>query len=96
MNQRVVGWFGFLEPNGETPLMIREAALELLINTYKGVKVNGTKPMSYGPNRRLRVDRHEQEWFAGDVVRSFALTTSQEVEEKLAMYRAPIAIAVSG
>lgn len=99
-SQEVAGVFGFLESNGTTPKLIREAMLRIVMGTAQRITRGQTNAHSSGggPLKRLRVDKHEQEWDTGNsaIARHSALAITAEVEEIFQMYRAPINIAMSG
>lgn len=98
-NQDIGGVFGFLEPDGTTPGPIRRAAMALVYNMATRLTVGGSSGggSATGALKRLRVDRHEQEWdtAASSVGLTDALAMTPEVEAILKLYRAPIFIGVS-
>lgn len=98
-SQKVTGVFGFLEPDGNPPDLIKQAMERLIFNTAARLTPGGSGGSGpAGPLKRLRVDRHEQEWdtSASTIKRTSALATDAEVEEIIKLYRAPIAMAGSG
>lgn len=93
----VTGVWGFLERDGATPQLIRDAALRLILANTPLLEVGGSAPASVpaGPITSERTDRHEISYAdnsstsAGPALGS-ALATSREVEEILHLYRGPI------
>jgi len=96
-NQDIGGVFGFLEPDGTTPGPIRRATMAMVFGMASRLTTGSTSSASSpGPLKRLRVDRHEQEWdtLSSTVGLSDALALTPEVEQIIKNYRAPISIAV--
>jgi len=98
-NQDIGGAFGFLEPDGNTPAPIRRAVMAMVFNMANRLTTGGSASgfSATGALKRLRVDRHEQEWdtAASSVGLSDALALTPEVEGIICNYRAPISIGVS-
>lgn len=93
-NQIAKGVFGFVEADGSTPDLIRDAMLMLVVNTTTQITTGSSGGGPAGPIVRERTDRHEVEYGdpgAGAGLDS-ALATDPKVEEILAMYRAPFGI----
>jgi hypothetical protein len=94
-NQVVKGVFGYLEPDGSTPELIKYAMLRLVYANTPRLEVGAnmsTSPM--GPIQHETTDRHSITYgYNPKVVSSSALSTSAEVQEILRKYRAPIGIA---
>lgn len=92
----ITGSFGFLEPNGLTPLLIQKATKLLVmkeINTPIGVSASITS--GTGPLKRLKVDLHEQEFFETNLNKSSIASSAsgnEEVDRIVSMYRTPIRI----
>lgn len=90
------GSFGYLEPDGSTPLLIQRATAILVmkdINEPIGSSLSATA--GTGPLKRLKVDLHEQEFFeASDNKESVKSTASgdAEVDRIMALYRTPIRV----
>ena len=95
-NIAVKGIFGYVEPDGTTPDLIKEAFIRLVIANSPTLSTPPSGGMGVvGPVLRQRTDRHEVEFAtltpdAGNF--SSALASSPQVEEILRMYRAPISL----
>jgi hypothetical protein len=82
--------WGFLEPDGTTPLHIQSAALRLVLAT--SVLMQPGPPMApAGPITREVTDTHEIDYADRSWVYP-ALATSPEVEDIIQRYRAPLAL----
>lgn len=104
-NQRVIGTFGFTEPDGSTPLLIKRALLKLVI---RGLLSEGTtglvdainNPRPVGGILSETTDGHSITYDAGQTkatrVGWSSITNDPEVDKILAMYKAPMAMAVPG
>jgi len=95
----ITGSFGFLEPDGTTPLMIQRAVKLLVmkeINNQIGESASSTS--GTGPLKRLKVDLHEQEFFELSQNKDSSRSSSSgdaEVDRIIATYRTPIRISGS-
>lgn len=90
---RIKGVWGFLEPDGTTPLLIQNAALRLVLATATLMADASSSTSPAGPVTREQTDTHEIEY--ANTVGSWdyaALATSPEVQDILNRYRAPIAL----
>jgi hypothetical protein len=92
----ITGSFGYLEPDGSTPLLIQKAVLILVmldINKPVGSSVSATS--GTGPLKRLKVDLHEQEFFEAssnkESVRS-SDSGNEEVDRIISLFRTPIRV----
>ena len=90
-NQKFVGVFGRLDSEGNTPSMIRYAAKRLVYSNVTALSVSSGGAVA-GPVKREKTDRHEVEYFDDAGQSSTALSTSPEVEEILALHRAPVGL----
>jgi hypothetical protein len=93
-NQRVVGSFGYVEPDGSVPGPIRYALKKLVVRSARplaGSGGGGAGPA--GPVIEEETDRHRKRW-ADPFVSSKAWSVSgdPEVDQILAAYRAPLAM----
>lgn len=95
-NQTIKGVFGFLEANGATPELIRRAHLRLVMANAERLTVGASSSTPAGPIASETSDRHSISYATTSTTSTSALATTQEVEEILAMYRAPIGISVVG
>ena len=92
----ITGSFGFLEPDGSTPALIKKAtALLVMVDINEPVGSTASSSSGAGPLKRLKVDLHEKEFFEAssnkDSVKSSA-SGNEEVDRIIALYRAPIRI----
>lgn len=96
----IIGSFGYLEPDGSTPEPIKRA-MKLLIFKELNVPLSSTGSTGTtqaGPLRRLKVDLHEQEFFASGVAerdKKSHLSGIHEVDVILAQYKSPIIVSGS-
>lgn len=96
-NQDIGGAFGFLEPDGTTPAPIRRAVMAMVFTMAQRLTTGGgSSNASPGTLKRLRVDRHEQEWdtASSSVGLTDALALTPEIQGIIRNYRAPISIGV--
>lgn len=90
------GSFGYLEPDGSTPLLIQRATAILVmkdINEPIGSSLSVTA--GTGPLKRLKVDLHEQEFFENSSNKESVKSTASgdaEVDRIIALYRTPIRV----
>lgn len=94
LNQEIRGVFGFLESDGAVPRLIREAMMRLVYATATAMSVPSSSGAPAGPLKSLLVDgSNRMEWATtSSLSQGSALSTSREVEEILAKYRAPIGL----
>ena len=93
-NQRVVGVFGFVEPDGSVPAPIVYALKKLVVRSSRPMAgSSGGGPGPAGPMIEEETDRHRRKW-ADPLVGSKAWSTTgdTEVDQILATYRAPISL----
>ena len=95
---RITGSFGFLEPDGSTPRLIKRAVKILAIGKINQpiTKTAGTGDV--GPVKKIKVDLHEKEFFeptSNKEVGSQVLSGSEEVDLIIAKFRTPIRISGS-
>ncbi len=89
----IEGSFGFLEPNGSTPLLIQRATLKLVFKQLENPlgssdTIGGS---NVGPRKRLKVDLHEEEFFElKDVTSAASLSGDSEVDRIISTYRSVI------
>lgn len=87
-NQRVVGTFGFVEPDGSVPAPIEYALTKLVVGSSK--KLGLSDGSAAGPKIEEETDRHRVKWadpFVGS--KMFPTTGDSEVDQILARYRRP-------
>lgn len=94
-NQIIRGVFGFLESDGSCPRLITEAMLRLVsLNTPK-ISPGSAGNALAGPISSETVDRHSISYSVSKSAQAntkWALAGSKEVEEILAMYKAPLVV----
>lgn len=105
-NQRIVGTFGFTEPDGSTPLLIKRALIklvlkELALSGSTGLMAEVTaEPGPAGAVVRELTDGHEIDYadhtFAPDRVGLSIVTQDAEITAILDLYRGPIIVGVPG
>jgi len=92
----ITGSFGFLEPDGSTPILVQKATKLIafdLIAKLGSTKAAGT---SAGTLRRVKVDLHEKEFFEDrGINRGFQATGNKEVNNILAIYKRPFLVSGS-
>ncbi len=99
---KVVGSFGFLEPDDTCPLLIEKATRMLVVNELKqAAGLAGSTPLlPSGPVTGYTVDRNSVSFAStstgGTKAGKSALTGNVAIDTILAMYRAPVLIGVSG
>jgi hypothetical protein len=93
-NQLLKGIFGFVEVDGTTPSLIREAATRLVINKAPRMEFpagHGGAPVAAGPLSQEMVDRHLVSFVKAPASKlMWAMATDKRVEEILRMFRSPI------
>jgi len=96
-NQKLIGTFGYLEPDGSTPLMIKRAVMKLisksLMPMYSGFPA---PPVPGGPVAKETTDGHSIEYAiaSGAAGGMLGIVGDPEVAQIITMYRAPLAMAV--
>ena len=105
-NQRVDAAFGFTEPDGSTPELIKRALLKLVVkqlteeDALGGLGVTITTPAFAGPVISETTDGHSLSFGFEPGRKTKAgfnqITGDSEVDQILAMYRAPISMGVPG
>jgi len=92
----IEGSFGFLEPDGTTPALIKRATLLLTAKTLNENLSTVGSSSATGPMKRRKVDLHEREFFEiKDATSKSSLTGIKEVEKIIAKFTTPIRIAGS-
>lgn len=87
------GDFGFLEADGSTPLLIKEAALIDVIETVENPSAQTSGEATTGSLKRLKIDIHEQEFFEPKgQSQVFQASTNEKFNRIMAQYRRPILI----
>ena len=89
------GSYGFVEEDGSTPVLIKDATLMLATNYLKAPLGSGSALTGVGPKKREKVDLHETEYFQPDDVRggsTGAISGDIAVDRILKMYRGPVGI----
>lgn len=89
------GSYGFVEADGSTPLLIKDATLMLTTTYLKTPLGSGSALTGVGPKKREKVDLHETEYFQPDDVRggaTGAISGDIAVDRILKMYRGPVGI----
>lgn len=104
-NQRVVGTFGFVEPDGSTPRLIKRALTKLVVEKLASpiyVGASGTEPDPPPPllagvlaseTTDLHSMTYQQAPFRARGVGLIGITKDQEVLDVIRLYRAPIGVA---
>jgi len=92
----IEGSFGFLEPDGNTPSLIKRATALLVFESINQPSATVGLTPSVGTLRRVKVDLHEKEFFEDrGINRGFQATDNKEVNNILAMYKRPILVATT-
>jgi hypothetical protein len=87
-NQRVVGTFGFVEPDGSVPAPIEYAILKLVVRGSKKLGTSGGGAFPAGPVVEEETDRHRLKYadpFVGS--KMWPTTGDPEVDQIIARYR---------
>lgn len=97
-DQTVVGKFGFLDSDGDTPSVVNECVIAICMTTWKSLFERfgaydggggGPGPMG-GPLKREMTDDHEVEWWQGDTGNvEQGLVVPQYIHGRLKLYRGP-------
>lgn len=88
----IIGKFGFLEPDGTTPLMVQDAIMLLVVNEIKNPIDSQIQTGLGGINqqvRREKTDGHEKEFFENKRLSGVSSTGFRQVDEAIRMYKAP-------
>lgn len=98
----ITGIFGFLEPDGSTPLLIQRATLKLsLIYASKSLgelAVSVAESGDVGPIKKEKTDLHEIEYFDArsggkdSINDGSGLSGDDEIDDVIAAYKGPIVI----
>lgn len=87
------GDFGFLEADGRTPLLIKDAAFIDVIDGIENPTAQTSGTPTTGSLKRLKVDLHEQEFFEPKgQSQAFQASTDEAFNRIMAQYRRPILI----
>jgi hypothetical protein len=87
------GDFGFLEVDGNTPLLIKEATLIDVIDAIENPEAQAAGEPTTGSLKRLKVDIHEQEFFEPKgQSQVFQASTNERFNRIMSQYRRPILI----
>lgn len=90
------GSFGFLEPDGSTPLLIQKAVGILVLEDINNpVGQSASSTTGTGPLKRLKVDLHEKEFFENSSNKqniNSSQTGNSEIDRIIAIYRTPIRV----
>lgn len=93
---KIVGDFGFLNPDGSTPRQIKHATMLLAARDINKAAATTASPTSAGagPLKRVRVDLHEKEFFEDKSATSKGSVSSgiPVVDQIIAKFKAPILI----
>lgn len=94
---KITGAFGFLEPDGSTPKLIKRAMKILVIaQVNQPLASSAGSGGATGPLKRIKVDLHEKEFFESAESKNAASKQSasgdEEVDEILAKFKAPLRI----
>lgn len=87
------GDFGFLEPDGSTPPLIKRAAQILVIEEIENPISSSASNPTTGSLKRLKIDLHEQEFFEPkDQNQAFGASANDEYNRIVAQYKRPLLI----
>lgn len=95
---QIDGTFGFLEPDGSTPLLIQKATNKLAVMYASKTAGESVVSNANGAIKREKTDLHEIEYFNPDssnkhsTLSGSGLSGDDEVDDILAMYKGPILI----
>jgi hypothetical protein len=96
-NQRVVGAFGYVEPDGSTPKLITRAVQKMVVKTLSASNPLSPSPGPAGPLIGETTDGHTVRYasmMAGRKLGTIGITGDAEVEAIIQMYRSAPAMAV--
>lgn len=92
-NQRLVGSFGYVEPNGSAPAAIKYAIRKLVVRNAPPLWSTGGSSGPSGPVIEEETDRHRKKWSDASVSsKAWSTTGDSEIDQILATYRAPISM----
>lgn len=87
------GDFGFLEPDGSTPALIKRAIQFLVIDEIENPITSSAANPSTGSLKRLKIDLHEQEFFEPkDQGQAFGASANDEYNRIVAQYKRPLLV----
>ena len=92
LDQVVVGTFGFVEPDGTAPAIVRNACLQLVCSSITEIVTGEPKQIPSGPVRRIETELHEVEYVEGKVAASMFHLFDQRIKNALDLYKAPLGI----
>lgn len=88
----IQGTFGFLDPDGSTPSLIKQATAILALDLINA-PIAQNAGQDTGPLKRIKVDLHEQEFFEKQsITRKSSVSENSKVDQILARFKAPIRI----
>jgi hypothetical protein len=96
-NQRIVGSFGYVEPDGSTPKLIKRAVQKMVVKTLQDSSPLSPTPGPAGPIIGETTDGHTVRYasmMAGRKLGTIGITGDAEVEAIIQMYRSVPAMAV--
>jgi hypothetical protein len=92
-NQRLVGSFGYVEPDGSTPAPVRYAVKKLAIRGIEPLYNTGGAAGPTGSVIEEETDRHRRKWSDPTLAtKAWSMSGDAEVDQIIAMYRAPISM----
>lgn len=96
---QITGAFGFLEPDGRTPSLIKRAVQLLVMRDIKRpIASSLSVEEEVGPVKRLKVDLHEKEFFEPSSNRNNIKSSTsgiEEVDKIISFYRTPLRVSGS-
>lgn len=96
-NQRIVGAFGFVEPNGNTPALIKRAVQKMVVKTLSASSPLSPPSGPAGPIIGETTDGHTVRYasmMAGRKLGTIGITGDPEIEAIIQMYKARPGMAV--
>jgi len=91
----IEGDFGFLEPDGTTPRLIKKAIHALVAQDVNSPSTSASASAGIGPRKRLKVDLHEEEFFELRAATKINMSGIAEVDQIIAKFMAPLRISGS-
>ncbi len=88
----IEGDFGFLEPDGSTPRLIKKAIHALVARDVNKPSTASAASAGQGPRKRLKVDLHEEEFFELRSTTRVNKSGIAEVDQIIAKFMTPIRI----
>lgn len=88
----IEGDFGFLEPDGSTPVLIKKAVRALVAKEVNVPITSSSVSGGTGPLKRKKVDLHEEEFFELRSAQRINMSGIGEVDQIIAKYKAPFRI----